>query len=798
MEPDIRVEDYLDDKLQSATDFEHLDTLISSVEFQRSQLQSQLDDASKQLEAARQLAGGQQTALNGKIDEFERLQHSIDVRLQIVAASDAPDEAIRRLELPMKQLHKVDLAWRYLLLLQDVQTLCTAARSHLPQSPKAALEPYTTLKQLSLRLRTLQGAADEAAAHLVAYVEAVTKRLWDDMKQTMWKELEAVLKKRGWPDIDPESEVDGEWLQCFEKLMDLQAPEVLYSTDIVTLLPIDVMVQIFVKEFRFHFMSDKPTSSPQSIVSHCFPWFLQRVEKWEAFFRVNFGPILAAKFSNTEVSDKMIYMDPVCALITALLPVMREKIAATMTVATKDPAFLSSLMGQLMVFDENIRFIYNYDGGDVENGWSGLTSEVLDAHFDTWLQAEKKFALDRYHAIMAAPDARNIDYDFAGSGKTKPTYAATRVVDLLKSVTAQYERVRRISHKKKFLIDIQVTILDEYHNHLRGILEAYVSITSTVGRAFVGATKEQLAALEGTGTLETLCKVYGSADHIANALKEWNNEEFFVTLWDQLQGRPKSRAEHHNNNNLAGVMSDALDQDRTSSSNGTDEDDGALFDETIAAYSMRKKRAQEFLSEALIETHRKTFRPYTLVRRWATISDEGPADGYEGVITPELDEPLRICKRDLEFLSKALGTAALRRVWRDALDKLSNLLWSDVLMSHKFAAAGAQQFANDVHAISALVDGYVPGVSSSLGTLGEALTLLNLPLPLDQHSGSAADQQEGEPNNIKTENMDLKIATDRVFLDNSQAKMVLDELSIHALTPANARQILQRRVENAE
>ena len=521
---DIRVEDYLDDKLQSTTDFEHLDTLISSVEFQRSQLQTQLDDASKELEEARQLGGDRQAALNNQIDEFERLQHSIDVRLKIVAASDAPDEAIRRLEQPMKQLHKVDIAHRYLVLLQDVQTLSSAARSHLPQSPKAALEPYTALKQLTLRLKVLQGAADEAAAHLVAYVESVTERLWDDMKKTMWDELEAVLRKRGWPNVDPESEVDGEWLQCFEKLIDLQAPEVLYSPGVVALLPVDVMTQIFVKEFRFHFMSDKPTSSPQSIGTHCFPWFLALADKWEGFFRENFGPILAAKFSNTEVSDKMVYMDPVCAFVTSLLPAMREKVASTMTEAVKDPAFLSSLMSQLMTFDENIRFTYNYDGGDVENGWPGLTSEVLDAYFDTWLQAEKKFALDRYHAIMAPPDARNIDYDFAGPGKTKPTYAATRVTDLLKSVTAQYERVRRFSHKLKFLIDIQLNILDEYHGHLRGILEAYLSITSTVGRAF-GVTKEQLAALEGTGALETLCKVYGSADHVANTLKEWSNEE---------------------------------------------------------------------------------------------------------------------------------------------------------------------------------------------------------------------------------------------------------------------------------
>ena len=524
MDYDIRVEDYLDDKLQSTGDFEHLDTLLSSVEYQRNQLQSQLDDATRELELARVSAEDRQGALASQIDEFQSLQHSIDVRLQIIAASDAPDEAIRRLEQPMKKLHRVDLAHRYLVLLQDVEKLREEARSHLPQSPKAALEPYTQLKQLSLRLKELQGPADGAAVHLVSYVESVATTLWDEMKKTMSDELETVLSKRGWPNVDPESDVDEEWLRCFEKLIDLQVPEVLYSPIVVALLPVDVMAQIFVKEFHFHFMGDKPTSNPQVIGAHCFPWFTALVEKWEGFFKDNFGPILASKFRDTPVSRKMVYMDPVCAFITSMLPVMREKVASTMVEAVKNPVFLSSLISQLMTFDENIRSAFNYDGGDTENGWGGLTSEVLSEHFGTWLQAWKKFALERYQVIMTTPDARAIDYDFAAAGKTKPTYAAVRIIDLLRSVTAEYERIKRFSHKLRFLIDIQLAILDEYHDHLRGILEAYLSITSTVGRAF-GVTKEQLAALEGTGALETLCKVYGSADHVVNTLQEWSNEE---------------------------------------------------------------------------------------------------------------------------------------------------------------------------------------------------------------------------------------------------------------------------------
>ncbi|KAK4032279.1 RINT1-like protein [Parachaetomium inaequale] len=771
---DIRVEDYLDDKLQSTTDFAHLDTLISSVELQRSQLQTQLDDATRELDAARRSSADRGAALAAQIDEFQALQKSIDVRLHIVAASDAPDDAIRRLEPPMQKLHKLDLAYRYLLLLQDVEGLRRGARAHLPQDPKAALEPYTRLKQLSIRLRELQHQADGAAVHLVTHVEAVTEKLWDEMKKTMWDELEAVLAQRGWPNVDPDAEVDEEWLQCFEKLVDLQVPEVLYSPTTVRLLPVDVMAQIFVKEFRFHFLSDKPTSSPQVITAHCFPWFLALIEKWEDFLRDNFGSILASKFGETEVAHKMVYMDPVCAFITLMLPVMREKIAATIAETSGDTVFLSSLLSQLMTFDERLRSGFTYDGGDTEEGWDGLTSEVLGQHFRPWLEAEKKFALERFQAIMTAPDARTIDYDFAASGKTKPTFAAVRVTDLLRSVTAQYERVRRFSHKLRFLIDIQLTILDEYHDHLRGTLEAYLSITSTVGRAF-GVTKEQLAALEGTGALETLCRVYGSADQIVNTLRDWSNEEFFVTLWEQLQTRAKVTEDQ---SNLAGGMSYDHVRDKTSAAIGKEDDDGVLFDETIAAYSQRRKRAAEFLSEALVESHRKAFKAYLHRPQWSTIADDAAGDL---AVTAELDEPLRILKRDLDFLQRALGTAVFRRVWREALEKLNNTLWSDVLMSHRFTASGAAQFSRDLHAVAALVERFIPDGSTALGSLTDALRLLNLPV----------DPQEGG-------GMSLKKATDMVFTDNAEAKKVLEELDIDSLTSANARQILQRRVENAE
>src|SRR5690348_5104436 len=80
---DMRVEDYLDDKLQSTGDLENLDSLLANVETQRSQLQSQLDNAVKQLDEARLTSRDRKTLLEKRIADFQDLQQSIDVRVKI-------------------------------------------------------------------------------------------------------------------------------------------------------------------------------------------------------------------------------------------------------------------------------------------------------------------------------------------------------------------------------------------------------------------------------------------------------------------------------------------------------------------------------------------------------------------------------------------------------------------------------------------------------------------------------------------------------------------------------------------
>ena len=112
---------------------------------------------------------------------------------------------------------------------------------------------------------------------------------------------------------------------------------------------------------------------------------------------------------------------------------------------------------------------------------------------------------------------------------------------------------------------------------------------------------------------------------------------------------------------LSGEISYQEVKDRTSSAVGSTTDDGGLFDETIAAYALRRKAALDFMEAALVDSHNKAFRAYLSRTHWTPASEDntiGPCRGEirrvmrgcanvlvdpsQLTITAQLDEPLRV------------------------------------------------------------------------------------------------------------------------------------------------------------
>lgn len=255
-----------------------------------------------------------------------------------------------------------------------------------------------------------------------------------------------------------------------------------------------------------------------------YDWVLGTFDKQRPFLYEHVGPILAQNFKGSSLAMNSLYVDPLAAFITAFLPILRQKIRLSIVAIQSQPPKVSSFMKALMNFDTNLRKEFKYDGGNPDKPWKGLTSDMCDEFEDLWLSAEMEFAVARYKEIVSAPENGQLDYDSVAPGRTKPTYGAVNVMNLLRNVTSSFQSLLRFHTKIKFVIDIQISVLDRYHNRLQDSLEVYVALTSTIGRTLHGGNKEEQAKLEGLGGLTHLCKVFGSASHIVSVLDEWSNE----------------------------------------------------------------------------------------------------------------------------------------------------------------------------------------------------------------------------------------------------------------------------------
>ncbi|OCK84908.1 hypothetical protein K432DRAFT_378152 [Lepidopterella palustris CBS 459.81] len=846
---ECRVSDYLDDKLQTLGDLDSLQSLLSNIRNQHGLLKKQLEDAGKDLQEAKKASQSHQASLQEQARQFSREQDDIDGRLKIITGSKTSDEAVPRFESSMDKLRRLDVANGYVELLKGVDVLSKEAQSQLRKPNGDALGPYRKLQTLVIRMLPLHDAAEEAAPHLLDHVSKTTQNLRREIKDAFSADLEVILKKIQWP--NPKAVVPAtlrdEWDTCVGKLLDLQMPELeamesnsgrnaaamegnlgrsAPSKGPAVLFPFEVLVEPLEMRFRYHFEGDKPTNrldKPEYFLSH----ITTLLDDYNAFMLDYLQPVLLSRFRGTDLAFNPIYIDATSALITALLPMLRTKIFTILPQLAGQPQLLSHTMHEIMGFDTSIRDDWRYDGGEGIEGWKGLAWEVLVQKdlFGRWLQVEKDFALARYQNIISAPDNGDLDYDSVDPGSTKPTKGAIRVNDLLETITDRYRPLTSFSQKLRFLIDIQLSIFDKFHERLHSGLEAYLSMTSSIGRTVQGISKEEQAKLQGVDGLERLCRINGSADYLEKAMRDWSDDLFFLELWEELQ----DRARGHPIEPLAGPMTIADVAERTSSTVGSDVDTGALFDETAGAYSRLRIRSEAIIIDVLSNNVRKTLRPYIRANPWAALTSPSSTNSSPSA---ELDPLLTYLDTALHFLSRALSAAPFRRITRNILHAISTVLWDGVLTRYHFSTAGAAQLAADLRAICRVVDASAGAGVAEVGIRKpiEAARLIGVPVkgtrarvqsrsqlpnpePVEEEweGGDAWDDDDevavevedssskvgraGEADRGDGTGLGLWEVDRRLFDSNQSARDVLEEMGLEVLTENEARSLMRLRVE---
>jgi RAD50-interacting protein 1 len=349
-------------------------------------------------------------------------------------------------------------------------------------------------------------------------------------------------------------------------------------------------------------------------------------------------------------------------------------------------------------------------------------------------------------------------------------------------------------------MEIQVAIFDKYHERLYNGLEAYLALNSTIGRSMPGVVAAEQTDIKGIHGLERLCRIYGSADYLERAMRDWSDDVFFLELWEELQYRANSgsRSESvfsptHPKHTISDLSS------RTSSNLGDGSSSGgALFDETASAYNRLRSRTEDKIVETLKHQLKEALRPYTRTNGWSSIpSASSPSSNAQIAASAELDAFFRTANENLAFLKRALAPVPLRRITHSALREVQNELWYGVLLKYSFSSAGAAQLQADIGTICGIFNQLVgKGVGASgLSKLIEGTRLLGLP-PRGTSKGRAEEESAAEEGaDADASRLSLWEVEKKLFADNESARGVLDELGLELLTENEARQVLGRRVE---
>lgn len=820
---EARIDDYLNDKLQTLADLDNLDTLLENVQRQQALLQQQLDEARKAHENASEMAAARAAAVQLRSDSLRQQQADIDGTLMSMTGAGSSEEASRVFAVSMGKLHKIEIASGHINLLQEVDKLGAEARSSFKTSPRSALPPYVTMRSLLLAVRTGQNDTEDAAPHLMNQVAKHTSGLYKDIEKQFKGDLRMTLTQIDWPqkELKLSPDIMARFGEQVELLLELQSPDLKENAEedtpnAIPLLPMKVLVEPLALRFRYHFYGEKPTNrldKPEYFLSH----ILDLLDQHNEFISNHVQPIIESQNSRRSVADAL-FTDAISAFITALLPLVTDKSLQLLQQIVTQPQLLSHFVHELMAFDKTVMDSWGYQPTtDLLIDWKGLTWEMLNTHgyFAPWLKAEKDFALSRYRSIRDSIDGGELDLDATELRTTKPTKGAIRVNDLLETITDRYRNLSSFSDKLRFLMDVQIAIFDDYHNHLLGGLQAFIASSHTAGRLLQGQTAPD-ANVTGVKGLETLCKIFGSAEYLEDKMSDWSNELFFLEMWDELQdrasGRKGSDAQVGRGLSMEDVAAKTSSTIKATNEDGGPRDEGALFDETATSYRRLKERAEAEILRALERDVRNGMVAFTRSSQWSSISS-GEFEPQNLTPSSSLDPALQVLSSQLSFLATVLGAASLNRIVRQICLVVEKEVYDNVLLRHSFSSAGVAQLRRDVSALEATIDSasHITGISQKgMPKLQQALVLVGLPLGAtddDTQDNKAADgwgfDDDAEPADTDRDSSDesddklltFENVSKTLFQSNASARKVLARIGCDLLSETDARSILERRID---
>lgn len=540
-----------------------------------------------------------------------------------------------------------------------------------------------------------------------------------DLRSSTWKDIKGVLSNRlveaserlSWPlpinlTASPASDVEA-FQHTFVDLLSLQAEGEAIQTGSEApenrgerggLYSLEALVLPIALRFKFHFDGTRPTSrldKPEWYFTH----ILNISHEHRGFMEHFIQPLIdKSPFHDINAQNEFTRL---------LFPILGRKIRKSVPQLLAQPSLLAHTIYQALLFDAAVR----ESGFTLANTWEcrvtkqhkskewpGVADVILShkSWFDEWMEAERRFTESQYNEIITSPDA----FAFSNDGNEefqqvdiRPTNSARRIKALLEQVTERYQPLPHYNQRARFLITVQVPILEAYYSRISSSLDAFETLSSSFVRAVPGALAGQVGAgvdtrklTSGHEGLQRLLKAYASASAMKSAMQEWGDSIFFLELWTEINERSALRAKVDAHPSLP----------QTTPVSMAEEVHGTMFDELISQYASIVIRAEDMMVRHVCSEVEGELKAY-FAKQW-----ESGNDGEEGsvAIPATLVSPLTTLTTHLSLLVKTLPSSTTASLYRRIASSIaSHILQRSVLHfgRGRMAPSRGAIFAREVH-----------------------------------------------------------------------------------------------------
>ncbi|KAI0786115.1 RINT-1 family protein [Abortiporus biennis] len=634
-------------------------------------------------------------------DELDDLSHQL---LSSFRESDQQPTLLEDIESLHRSLKDLQHIKGYLQLIQHSLKLSQEATKAINDGSSAldAVPKYKQLQQfvnsVSDTCSQIQGTTPQQSLHLVTFLQSIREKTWHDIKSALTSILLNASEKLGWPQPIEYATCLSQDRRAFEtvflNLLNLQQiGEKLHPTTTSPrsekdgLYPLQALIQPVALRFKYHFEGTRQTNrldKPEWYFTHV----LNIIHEHQQFMESVVQKLLA----KSEYREFNAWRE----FTLLLFPLLSRKLRRTIPTLVTHPSLLAHTIYQALVFDNAVREEgFELSGtsasvkGTSEQKWEGISEVILGTTewFNAWMEGERKFAMDQYMEIITSPDAwliadendnEDLDEDAPHIDRElKPTISARRVKALVEQVTDRYSPLPQFAQRTKFLITVQLPLLESYHARISASLDAFETLSSTFMRAVPGSlgasgheggsSSDPRRLTSGVEGVMRLCKALLSSRYIGAAMEGWGEELFFLELWAEINRKSALRVKAETTATLP---------DPKKKSDEGELPEGTIFEELVTQYAALSTRADDLIIQSVcsevevgLKTHFNSGGSTQNTPDPASFSEQHASDLS---VSATLLPPIALLSSHLTFLQSTLPSLTVTSLYRKIASRLSN------------------------------------------------------------------------------------------------------------------------------